>query len=122
MQQPAVNIEFVEVEPTQEEVELQAVKQVLIELRMIKKRIYDSKTVINSMLIVQLKQILRGLIKKYNDYGLLIGENITLRLSDHSKHTSIDFVYSQRLKMLVDRVIQELPKPGVEVVQQKTND
>lgn len=113
----AVNIEITEVEPTQEEVELQAAKQLMLELQMIKKRIYDSRTLINSMLIVQVKQLLRGLISKYNAVGLFEGENITLRLSNRSKHANIGFVFSPKLHLLMDRIVAELPKPGVEVVQ-----
>lgn len=115
MENPVIQIE--EVEPTQEEIELQAAKQLLLELKMIKKRIYDSGTLVNSMLIVQIKQVLRGLISKYNNVGLFEGEFITLKLSNRTKHANIDFVYSQRLQYLMSKVVDTLPKPGVEVVQ-----
>jgi hypothetical protein len=90
-----------EVEPSLDELEIQAVKQLLIELKTIKKIIYDSGTLINGVLIIQIKGILKALMRKYNEYGLLVGENVTLKLSDYSKHASIDFVYSQRLLQLI---------------------
>jgi hypothetical protein len=103
---------------TLEEVELQAAKQLLLELKTIKKNVYDSKTLINSILIIQLKQLLRGLIHKYNDYGLFIGENITLKLSNRSKHANIDFVYTQKLNILLGKVVEELQavKPIVQEI------
>ena len=101
---------------TLEEVELQAAKQLLLELKMIKKNVYESNAIINSMLIVQIKQLLRGLVRKYNDYGLFIGENITLKLSNRSKYANINFVYSQKLNVLLSKVIEEV-KPIAEAIQ-----
>lgn len=86
-----------EVEPTIEEVEQAAAKQLLIELTKIKNQVYSSKTLINSMLIVQLKMLTRGLISKYNSYGLFLGETITLELSSRSAKANFRFVYSPKL-------------------------
>lgn len=88
--------------------ELQAAKQLLMELKMLKQKAYGRGTLVTSVLIVQIKQVLRGLMKKYNDAGLLIGENVTLRLSDRTKYASIDFIYSQGLRALMDEVMAEI--------------
>ncbi len=105
----AVNIE--EYEPSQEELDLMAAKQLLLELKMIKNRIYTSNTLVNSMLIVQIKMILKGLMTKYNEAGMLKGEFVTLKLSNRSKHANIDFVYSQNLRILMSKVVEALPTP-----------
>lgn len=109
-----------EVEPTLEEVEKQAAKQLLLELKMIKKKIYDSNTVMNSMLVVQIKQILRGLMSKYNGVDLLLGEHVTLKMRGHGKYASFDFVYTPRLSAMFAEIVKELPKPGVEEILPKT--
>jgi hypothetical protein len=120
----AESIDIEEFEPTLEELELQAAKQLLLELKMIKKRIYDSGTVMNSMLVVQIKQLLRGLMSKYQGFDLFKGENITLKLKGHGKFASFDFVYTDRLNQLFAQVVTELPPPGpiVEEVQPKVKD
>lgn len=114
MQESEVKIEVEEQVPSAEEMEqleLAAAQQLLLELKMIKKRIYESNTLINSVLIVQVKAILRSLIRKYNDYGFFQGENITLKLSNRSKYANLDFVYSQKLHLLFDKIVANLPKP-----------
>lgn len=88
--------------------DLQAAKQLLMELKMLKQKAYGNGTLVTSVLVVQIKQVLRGLMTKYNDAGLLIGENVTLRLSDRTKYASIDFVYSQGLRVLMDQVYAEI--------------
>lgn len=92
----------------QAELNKHAAKQLMIELMMIKKRIYESGTLVNSVLIVQIKQILRGLMRKYNDAGMLVGENVTLVLSDKTERASIRFAYSPGLQMLVRQVEENL--------------
>lgn len=116
------SVEIEEVEPTLEEVEKQAAKQLLIELKMIKQKIYDSGTVMNSMLVVQIKQLLRGLMSKYNAVGLLIGESVQLKMAGHGKYASFMFVYTPRLDALFAEIVKELPKPGVEPIEPKKED
>lgn len=108
-----------EEEPTLEEVEKQAVKQLLLELNMIKNKVRDSGTVMNSMLVVQIKQLLRGLMSKYQTFGLLQGENVELKLNGLSKHATFDFKYTPRLNELISEVLSSLPKPGVEPIEPK---
>lgn len=84
--------------------DFEAAKQLRAELAMIKSRIYASGTVMNSILIMQLKMIIRGLIKKYNDAGLLQGENITLVLKGRGRQAGFAFAYSQRLQYLIQSV------------------
>lgn len=100
----APNMIIVDSIPEEATMEYEAAKQLLAELLMIKRRIYDSKTLVSSVLIVQIKQVLRGLIRKYNDAGLLVGENITLVLSDKTKYANIRFGYSQHLQFLISLV------------------
>jgi len=106
-------------EPTIEEVERQAVKQLILELNMIRSRVRDSGTVMNSMLVVQIKQLLRGLMSKYQTFGLLQGENVELKLNGLSKHATFDFKYTPRLNELINEVLSSLPKPGVEPIEPK---
>lgn len=103
----ATSVEAMEIEITLDDLELQAAKQLLVELKMIKKRIYDSGTLINGILVIQIKGVLKGLIYKYNSYGLLMGENITLSLSSYSKHANMDFVYSPKLQQLMQLVVSD---------------
>jgi hypothetical protein len=117
MSKEQVKIDIEEVEPTLEEVEKQAAKQLLLELKMIKQKIYDSGTVMNSMLVVQIKQLLRGLVTKYNNIGLLIGENVSMKMNGHGKYASFSFLYTPRLDALFAEIVSELPKPGVETVE-----
>ena len=108
----AINID--EYEPTLEELEFMAAKQLLLELKMIKKRIYDSGTVMNSMLVVQIKQILRGLMTKYQGFGMFIGETIELKLNGRGKFASFNFVYSKKLDELFAKVVADIQKQEVE--------
>ena len=117
-----VQIEVEEREPTQEELELMAAKQLLMELTMIKRRVYESGTLINGVLVVQIKGIVAGLMKKYNEVGMLQGETVTTKLSDYGKHASIYFKYSPRLEQLMKQVADSLPKPGVKPVEDKNVD
>lgn len=94
-----------------------AAKQLLMELTNIKNNINNSRTKITSVLVVQLKQILRGLIKKYNQAGLLEGEFVTLRLSDRTAYAQVGFVYSQGLQSLVERI-----KASLKEEQELTNE
>lgn len=92
----------------QADLEKHAAKQLLAELMMLKQKAYGKGTLVSSVLIVQIKQVLRGLMTKYNEAGLLLGENITLRLSDKTKHASIGFVYSPGLQLLMTQIIGEI--------------
>lgn len=102
------DVNVVEVEPTIEQVELAASKQLLIELTRIKNQVYASKTVINSVLIVQLKIMARALIAKYNSYGLLIGETVKLELSSYDRRANFRFVYSPKLAAYIKEVTSNL--------------
>lgn len=109
-----VEVKIEEQEPTQEELELMAAKQLLMELQLIKKKIYDSKTLMNGMLIMQVKFLLNGLIKKYNAVGLLAGENVSLKMGGRGKFASMFFEYTPGLKVLMEKVVATLPPPQQE--------
>lgn len=104
-QAPEVTIE--EREPTQEELDYAAAKQLMVELGMIKRRIYDSGTLINGVLIVQVKGMIASLMRKYNEVGMLQGESVTLKMSDYSKHASLTFKYSPKLDVLMAQISKE---------------
>ena len=84
--------------------DFEAAKQLRAELSMIKGRVLSSGTLMNSILVTQLKMVLRGLIKKYNEAGLLLGENVTLVLNGHGRHSGFRFAYSQGLQILIEEV------------------
>jgi hypothetical protein len=111
-----VEVTMEEREPTAEELDLMAAKQLLMELTMIKKRIYESGTLINGVLVIQVKGIVASLMRKYNEAGMLVGEVVTTKLSDYSKHASVFFQYSPRLKALMKQVVEQLDQ-----VQKKAN-
>ena len=90
-----------EVEPTVEQLEEMAAKQLLLELTRIKNQVYNSKTVMNSVLVTQLQQLARGLTTKYNTFGLFKGETIKVKLSNYGKRANFRFVYSPRLNTLM---------------------
>lgn len=94
-----------EVEPTLEELEFLAAKQLAVELAMLRNRIYKSNTLMNSVLIVQIKQILRGFIRKYNEFGFFKGETLQLDLRGRrrDKFANFSFTASTRLKLLLDQ-------------------
>jgi hypothetical protein len=108
---PTVEMTVEEREPTPEELQLMAAKQLLIELQMIKRRIYESGTLMNGMLIMQVKFLLNGLMKKYHDAGVLLGENVALKMGGRGKHASMFFEYTPGLKTLIQQVVDALPKP-----------
>lgn len=105
-----------DLEPTQADLEVMAVKQLMMELNMIKRRVYESKTLMNSVLIVQIRGVLNGLIRKYNEASLFLGETIDIKLSDYGKHASIIYVYSPVLGLLIKSVVQEISKQQKPVV------
>ena len=90
-----------------QELEQSAAKQLLAELSMIKKHIYDSGT-LTPMLLVQMKQVVRGLINKYHLAGLLLDQTVELKLSDYSKYPNIEFKYSPELKLMMAQVIKQV--------------
>jgi hypothetical protein len=105
--------------------QLNAAKQLRVELAMIKNRIESSGTLMNSVLIVQLKQIIRGLVKKYQDAGLLIDQNVTLVLSDKTRYARIRFAYSQGLQIMMTQIedqvkaeIEAMAKAKIDEVKQ----
>lgn len=99
-----VELKIDEVEPTQEQLEKAAAKQLMAELFMIQRRIYGIK--MNSMLIVQCKQLARGLISKYRSVGLF--ENDDVEVKYIKKFGQIEFVPSPRLKELFNQISDEL--------------
>ncbi len=120
-----VEVTSEEREPTPEELELMAAKQLLVELHMIKRRIQTSGTVLNGMLIVQVKFLLNGLIKKYNDVGLLIGEKVELKLARAGKSRSTEemfYQYSPKLQALVNEVVEEETKRQLQQQEEEKND
>lgn len=122
MANPEVAVNIEEVEPTLEELEYSAAKQLSIELRMIQRRIFESGTLMNGVLIVQIKGVLASLIKKYNEFGLLGGENVKLKLSQHGRMGQIYFEYTPRLNKLMDQVIQDAQKQMKEENETTSND
>lgn len=108
MSEPQMQVEVEEREPTPEELELMAAKQLLIELHMIKRRIQTSGTILNGVLVVQVKFLLNGLIKKYNNSGLLLGEKVELKLAQGGKSRSTSemwYKYTPKLQNLVNEVV-----------------
>lgn len=112
------NVTVEEVEPTIEEVEQAAAKQLLFEITKIKNQVYASKTVINSVLIVQLKIMARSLIAKYNSYNLFIGETIELQLSSYKQNANFRFVYSPKLAAYIKQAAANLNQPKPEEIAQ----
>ena len=90
-----------------EELEFSAAKQLLAELSMIKKHVYDSGT-LTPMLLIQMKQIVRGLINKYHLAGLLLDQNVETKLSDYSKYPNIEFKYTPELKLMMLKVVKQV--------------
>lgn len=102
-----------EIESTQQELELMAAKQLLMELLNLKQYIYSKNMVITGMLIVQLRFVINGLMSKYNKAGMLIGQHVNVKVIDKkSKHASIAFEYSPELQSLMKQVVslQEVNK------------
>ena len=89
------------------ELELSAAKQLLAELSMIKKHVYDSGT-LTPMLLIQMKQIVRGLVNKYNLAGLLLDQEVEVKLSDYSKYPNIEFKYTPELKLMMAKVVKQV--------------
>lgn len=106
-----------EVEPTIEQVEQMAAKQLLLELTKIKNQVYASKTIVNSVLIVQLKIMARSLIAKYNSYNMFIGETIELQLSSYKSNANFRFVYSPKLGEYIKNATASLNQPKPEAVE-----
>jgi hypothetical protein len=105
-----VEVTIEEREPTAQELNLMAAKQLLTEILMIKRRIQESKTLLNGMLIAQVRFVLNGLIKKYNNVGLLLGETVELKLTGYKPNDTIYFNYSSGLKELFDQVVDQETK------------
>jgi len=100
-----VEVTIEEREPTQDELNLMAAKQLLTEILMIKRRIQESKTLLNGMLIAQVRFVMNGLIKKYNNVGLLLGETVELKLTGYKPTDTIYLKYSSGLQELFDQVV-----------------
>lgn len=98
------------VEPTLEEVEKQAARQLLNEMFMIKRRIYGIP--MNGVLLIQVKQLVRGLMRKYQEFELFTGEDIEVKF--FPKRNAVEFFPTAKLQVLFDTVVNE--------VQQKVAD
>lgn len=90
--------------PDQVSLDYEAAKQLRMELSMIKGRVLSSNTFMNSILVTQLTMVLRGLIAKYNNAGLLKGENVTLVLNGHGRYAGFRFAYSQGLHVMMKKI------------------
>lgn len=101
-----IDVTMEEREPTQEELEIMAAKQLMIELQMIKRRIQESGTLLNGMLIMQVKFLLNGLMKKYHNLDLLKDEQVELKLTGRRINDTIQFKYSSGLQKLIDKVVR----------------
>jgi hypothetical protein len=86
------------------ELELSAAKQLLTELTMIKRSVYANGA-LTPMLLIKTKQMIRGLISKYHNAGLLLDEDVTLTITDYSSHPNIIFKYTPGLSLLMESVV-----------------
>lgn len=102
-----MNIEVEDREPTQPELDLMAAKQLLTELTMIKKRIYQSGTLMNGVLVVQIKGVIGGLMRKYHEAGVLLGENTVLKMQGYDSRASFSYIYTPYLKTLMEKATQD---------------
>lgn len=114
MSETQVKLEVQEVEPTQEEIELQAARQLLNELFMIKRRIYG--VAMNGVLLIQVKQLVRGLVRKYQEVGLFKDDNIEVKFIP--KQNAVDFNPTEGLRVLFAKAAEE----SFNAAQQKTED
>lgn len=89
------------------DLEFSAAKQLLTELMMIKQSVYNRGD-LTPMQLIQLKQVIRGLVGKYHNAGLLLDQDVTVKLSDYSKYPTISFKYTPVLEKLMFQVIQQL--------------
>jgi hypothetical protein len=112
MSETQVKVEVEEAaEPTVEEVELLAARQLLNELLMIKRRIYGIP--MNGVLLMQVKQLIRGLMRKYQEFGLFSDDDIAVKFI--RKQNAVDFTPSENLRKLFVTVTSE----AMEAQQQK---
>jgi hypothetical protein len=103
MSETQVKLEVQEVEPTQEELELQAALQLMNEVFMIKRRIYG--VAMNGVLLIQVKQLVRGLMRKYQECGMFKGEDIGVKFVP--KQNAIDFTPTEGLRVLFAKAAEE---------------
>ncbi len=118
MSETQVKANIEEAEPTLEELEKMAAKQLLSELFMVQRRIYG--IAMNSMLLVQLKQITRGLVSKYHKAGLFIDENIDVKFL--RQQNTVELVPTPRLKAMFDIIAEDAIKESIEQNKEQENN
>ena len=118
MSETQVKANIEEAEPTLEELEKMAAKQLLSELFMVQRRIYG--IAMNSMLLVQLKQITRGLVSKYHTAGLFIDENIDVKFL--RQQNTVELVPTPRLKAMFDIIAEDAIKESIEQNKEQENN
>lgn len=115
--------EGAEQEPTQEQIEREAAKQLMAELFMIQRKIFG--ITMNSMLLVQVKQLTRGLMTKYRNIGVFQNDNVEVKLN--GRRDTVEFVPTTRLKDLFNQISEELAREAAENIKkerlaEKVND
>lgn len=102
-------------EPTPEQIEKAAAKQLLAELFMIQRRILG--ITMNSMLLVQLRHLSRGLMTKYRNIDIFLNEDVEVKFI--RRLNRVEFVPTPRLKELFTQISDELAE---EAAKQKENE
>lgn len=96
--------EAVEVEPTFEELEKMAAKQLMAELLMLRKQMMGIQ--MNGMMLVQCRAVVRGLITKYRNIGVFQEDDIKVEFL--RKQNRVEFVPSPYLEKLFNAISTEL--------------
>lgn len=116
MSETQVKVEVAEVEPTHEELRKMAAKQLMAELFMLNSRV--GKAAMNSVLVVQIKQVLRALISKYRNVGAFDEHDDVTAVFFH-KQGRVEFNPTQGLKDLMTEISNELAQEAVKRVQEE---
>lgn len=94
----------------EDDIEVQAAKQLLAELKMMRNQVYMNKGVMNPVLIINIKRVVRGTMKKYHNNDLLVGENVEVKLSNYGKYPDINFHFTPKLDLMMKNIIEEIKK------------
>lgn len=111
MSETQVKVDVAEVEPTQDELRKMAAKQLMAELFMLSRQVH--RGAMNSVLVVQVKQVLRQLIGKYRNAGAF-DEHDDVTAVFHHKQGRVEFNPTQGLKDLMTEISNELAREAVE--------
>lgn len=119
MSETQVKVDVAEVEPTQEELRKMAAKQLMAELFMLSQRV--RKSALNSVMVVQIKQVLRQLIGKYRNAGAFDEHDDVVPVFHH-KQGRVEFNPTQGLKDLMTEISNELAEEAVKRAQETKDD